>query len=91
MKNASICLLLLGALLQWTGCESPETGIRLTSSERIRIDSLAKKQIDSLVPILDSLCRVNEDTLIQRGLDSIIELRRREEQILRDRIKRKQQ
>lgn len=90
MKNAS-GVLLLWALLFWTGCESQETGIRLTSSERIRIDSLAKQQIDSLVPVLDSLCTLNKDTMVQQALDSIIKLRREEESILRERIKRKQQ
>ncbi|MEQ8703890.1 MAG: hypothetical protein RIC19_08210 [Phaeodactylibacter sp.] len=90
MKNASEVLLLLGVLL-WAGCESQETGIRLTSSERIRIDSLAKQQIDSLVPLLDSLCTTNKEAIVQRALDSIIELRQQEEQTLRQRIKRKQQ
>lgn len=90
MKNASGWLLLVGAFF-WAGCESQETGIRLTSSERIRIDSLAKKQIDSLVPVLDSLCTLNKDTLVLQALDSIIERRQEEEQILRERIKRKQQ
>mgnify|MGYP000353010153 FL=1 len=90
MKNASLVFLILSVLL-WPSCESQETGIRLTSSERIRIDSLAKKQIDSLVPVLDSLCTANKDKLIEQALDSIIELRQQEEQTLRERIKRKQQ
>ncbi|WP_282782589.1 hypothetical protein [Phaeodactylibacter xiamenensis] len=90
MKNASLVFLILSVLL-WPSCESQETGIRLTSSERIRIDSLAKKQIDSLVPVLDSLCTVNKDKLIEQALDSIIELRQQEEQTLRERIMRKQQ
>ncbi len=90
MKNVNLVFLLLGVLL-WSSCESQETGIRLTSSERIRIDSLAKKQIDSLVPVLDSLCTVNKDKLIEQALDSIIELRQQEEQTLRERIMRKQQ
>lgn len=90
MKNVNLVFLLLGVLL-WPSCESQETGIRLTSSERIRIDSLAKKQIDSLVPVLDSLCTVNKDKLIEQALDSIIELRQQEEQTLRERIIRKQQ
>ena len=90
MKNASLVFLILSVLL-WPSCESQETGIRLTSSERIRIDSLAKKQIDSLVHVLDSLCTVNKDKLIEQALDSIIELRQQEEQTLRERIMRKQQ
>lgn len=90
MKNASLVFLILSVLL-WPSCESQETSIRLTSSERIRIDSLAKKQIDSLVPVLDSLCTANKDKLIEQALDSIIELRQQEEQTLRERIMRKQQ
>ncbi|NRA48347.1 MAG: hypothetical protein HRU12_04380 [Phaeodactylibacter sp.] len=90
MRNASLFSLLFWALL-WSACESQETGIRLTSSERIRIDSLAKKQIDSLVPVLDSLCTINQASMVQSALDSIIELRQQEEETLRARIKRKQE
>lgn len=49
MKNVK--RILLAALLTGTlmGCEPPEAApIRLTSRERIRIDTLANQQIDSL-------------------------------------------
>lgn len=93
MKNASHPFLAfaLGVGLLSTGCgEQPETTIRLTSSERIRIDSLTKKQVDSLAPIVDSICTANQARMVEQALDSIIELRKAEERTLRERIKRKQ-
>ncbi len=93
MKNVNryFSVFALVAALLFAACgEQPETTIRLTSSERIRIDSLSKKQIDSLAPIADSICEANQAQMVEQALDSIIELRKAEEQTLRERIKRKQ-
>lgn len=91
MKNAKyLPALLIAILAGLSSCEPEETSIRLTSSERIRIDSLAKKQIDTLAPFIDSLCTVQHDDMVQQALDSIIALRKAEEQKLRARLKQKQ-
>jgi hypothetical protein len=92
MKNAkTLFVALITFLLLCTACEEKASQIRLTSSERIRIDTLSKQQIDSLIPVLDSLCETRYDSLVQYALDSIIELRRSEEQKIRERLKQQQQ
>lgn len=89
MKNASPALgtLLVAVLLLVASCEEKATQIRLTSSERIRIDTLTKQRVDSLVPVLDSLCEAQYDSLVQYALDSIVDLRRSEERKIRERLK----
>lgn len=94
MKSASPAFALLTAVLLLglcIACEPEETNIRLTSSERIRIDSLARKQIDSLVPLIDSLCLAQREQVVSHALDSIIQLRKEEEDKLRQRLIRKLQ
>jgi len=81
MVSISLALLMLGS-----GCEEDIGNIRLTSRERIRIDTLAKQKIDSLVPVMDSICIARYDSLRARALDSILTTRRAEEQKIRSRI-----
>ena len=81
---------LFAALL--AGCEPPEEApIRLTSRERIRIDTLANQQIDSLRPIMDSICDAAYQEILERAVDSLVDVRKREEEKLRARIQREQQ
>ncbi|HKK79572.1 MAG: hypothetical protein GVY26_06925 [Bacteroidetes bacterium] len=91
MKNAKWTLGLVIALLFLASCEQGPTQIRLTSSERIRIDTLTKQRVDTLIPVLDSLCEAQYDSLVQEALDSIINLRRSEERKIRERLKQQQQ
>ncbi|MCO6486882.1 MAG: hypothetical protein J5I98_00625 [Phaeodactylibacter sp.] len=92
MKSVKALLVapLLAALL--AGCEPPEEApIRLTSRERIRIDTLANQQIDSLRPIMDSICDAAYQEMLDRAVDSLVDVRKREEEKLRARIQREQQ
>ncbi|MCB0546527.1 MAG: hypothetical protein KDD19_03010 [Phaeodactylibacter sp.] len=73
-------------------CEPPEEApIRLTSRERIQIDTLANQQIDSLRPVMDSLCEAITPEFLRRAVDSLVEVRKQEEEKLRARIQREQQ
>ena len=73
-------------------CEPPEEApIRLTSRERVRIDTLANQQIDSLRPVMDSLCDLAYPEMLARAVDSLVEVRKREEEKLRARIQRELQ
>jgi hypothetical protein len=93
MKNAKVLLgtFLITVLLLAVSCEEKATQIRLTSSERVRIDTLTRQQVDSLIPVLDSICEAQYDSLVQHALDSIVELRRSEERKIRERLKQQQQ
>ncbi|MCO6477525.1 MAG: hypothetical protein J5I94_12920 [Phaeodactylibacter sp.] len=73
------------------GCERPEEApIRLTSRERIRIDTLANQRIDSIRGMMDSLCEAQYPEILQRSVDSLVEVRKREEEKLRARIQPEQ-
>ncbi len=79
-----VCLLM--------SCEPPEEApIRLTSRERIQIDTLANLQIDSLRPVMDSICEAAKPAFLKRSVDSLVQMRRLEEAKLRARIQREQQ
>jgi hypothetical protein len=94
MKNVKLlpvnCLLLLSGLMLGTACESEQAPIRLTSSERVRIDTLVKREVDSLAPLLDSICEAEYEGMVERAVDSIVRLRRAEERKLRERLKQKE-
>lgn len=80
-------LLAIGA----SACEEPETSIRLTSRERVQIDTIATRQIDSIRLVMDSVCINDYPGIMHSALDSLLELRRKEEEKLRARIKRELQ
>lgn len=77
--------LLLPLLL--AGC-GPETkvDIRLTSAERSSVDRRVMAHMDSLRPILDSLCTATRADRIAVTVDSIVQRRLEEEARLRARI-----
>ena len=73
-------------------CEPPEEApIRLTSRERIQIDTLANQQIDSLRIKMDSICEHIYQDLLSRAVDSLVKVRKMEEDKLRARIQRENQ
>jgi hypothetical protein len=86
MKNAKYLLLCLCLGSFFFSCEEEISSIRLTSRERIRIDTISKQQIDSLIPVLDSLCNAQYGQMVQQALDSILETRKAEELKIRSRI-----
>lgn len=62
-------------------CGEPE--IKLTRADRKSIDTIVSRQLDSISPILDSLCDVESETIIQKAVDSIMKERRIKEERLR--------
>ncbi|MCG8326739.1 MAG: hypothetical protein MI974_03585 [Chitinophagales bacterium] len=87
MKNASIFPLLIILLGIWSSsCEQEIASIRLTSRERIHIDTIAKRKIDSLILVMDSACLSKYWTMRDAALDSILKVRKEEELKIRSRI-----
>jgi len=85
--NKIIALGLLLCLILPTSCSGDEeTKFRLTSRERIRVDTLYERQIDSLRADLDSFCAQNHDRLLSLAVDSILQERKKTEMELRKRI-----
>ncbi|WP_020567095.1 hypothetical protein [Neolewinella persica] len=81
--------LLFLTLLTLAACGSTEedpVNIRLTMDERQRIDDLVKIHMDSIRPIVDSLCKATFADRVAVATDSIIQRRLEEEARLRARI-----
>lgn len=91
LSRLALGLLPLAAALCLAACERQEEQVRLTSRERIQVDSISNRQIDSLRSVLDSVCIAIYPRLLQEKLDSLIVVRREEEAKLRARILRQQQ
>ena len=73
--------LLLILLLSLNSCDEPE--IKLNRAARRTIDTLVNYQLDSITPILDSLCATQRDSIIQNAVDSIMQERKKKEERLR--------
>ena len=70
-----------------TACDNQtqNVSLRLTPTERNRIDTLYTSQLDSLRPIWDSLCELHYSRMVELAVDSIVEQRLEEEERLRAR------
>lgn len=81
-------LLLLLLCLGFTACspERDEVRVRLTLKERERVDEIVTTHMDSIRPILDSVCTVTTPDRIAVAVDSIVQRRLEEEARLRSRI-----
>ena len=62
-------------------CGAPE--IKLDRAARRTIDTLVNYQLDSISPILDSLCKNTREDFIQQAVDSIVAERKKKEKRLR--------
>lgn len=87
LSRFTISVLLI-ASLSLSACGSKDTAVnlRLTPTERNRIDTIYTARLDSLRPIWDSLCELNYPTIVEQAVDSIVEQRLEEEAKLRARI-----
>ncbi|GEM_PF-4282322 len=68
-------------LFSLSACEEPE--IKLDRAARRTIDTLVNYQLDSISPILDSLCKATKEDVIQHAVDSIVKERQKREERLR--------
>ncbi|MAT53229.1 MAG: hypothetical protein CMN32_02030 [Saprospirales bacterium] len=59
----------------------------LNYKERLLVDSLYNQGVDSLRPILDSLCTLHFDSLVQASVDSMMQERLEEIERYLQRIK----
>jgi hypothetical protein len=69
----------------WLGC-AEEPPPRLTGYHLQKVDTLYRAGIDSLAPILDSTCAAQHDDRLQQIVDSLIRIRKAEEQKMRERL-----
>ena len=72
---------ILFAYINLCACGEPE--IKLDRAARRTIDTLVNYQLDSIRPILDSLCTATKEEVIQQAVDSIVRERKKKEERLR--------
>ncbi|MEM6769073.1 MAG: hypothetical protein AAF597_00700 [Bacteroidota bacterium] len=85
MKQLFLLFLLCGGILACS-TEKDEVRVRLTLKERERVDKLVTAHMDSLRPLLDSVCSVTTQDRIALATDSIVQRRLEEEARLRSRV-----
>ncbi len=83
LTGCLFCLVLLVGIYG-NSCSS-EVDIRLTRTERARIDTIYLAQVDTLKRFTDSFCVVLTEQKLQAAVDSIIILRKKESEDLRAR------
>ncbi len=66
--------------------EKEERRVRLTLKERERVDKLVSAHMDSIRPLLDSVCATTSYDRVAQATDSIVQRRLEEEARLRSRI-----
>jgi hypothetical protein len=90
MKNKTAFLLSAFFFLLATACteDPPPT---LTYKDRELADSLYRLQVDTLNPVMDSLCKARFDSAVQHNVDSMMAERLSEIEKYLERIKRETQ
>jgi hypothetical protein len=70
-----------------TAC-TPDPPPTLNYKDRQLVDSLFRREVDSLKPILDSICEIRFDSSVQAAVDSIISERESEKEKYLERVKK---
>ena len=76
-----ICLLLVSAC-------TPDPPPTLNYKDRQLVDSLFRLEVDSLKPLLDSICDLRFDSAVQHTVDSLMQERQSEIEKYLERIKK---
>jgi predicted small lipoprotein YifL len=76
-------LLILGVLLFSTAACEDKAPLKLTAAQRDQVDTLFTAQVKSLNAELDSLCQQRYEMELDAVVDSILRVRRAQEQALR--------
>lgn len=85
-----LLLLFLSGLFVACSPEREEVRVRLTLKERERVDKAVTAQMDSIRPLLDSICSATTVDRVAMATDSIVQRRLEEETRLRSRIPQSQ-
>ena len=67
---------------------TPDPPPTLNHKDRQLVDSLFRKEVDSLKPIIDSLCDMRYDSVVQHTVDSIMKERQSEIDKYLERLKK---
>lgn len=72
-------------------CSDQNASLQMSSIHRDKADTIYLEKISGLRDSLDSACLVNFEVEVQKAMDSIIEIRKIEEQKIRLRIQNNEQ
>lgn len=78
--------LLLVSVVAWSCGPEEAVRVQLTPDQTDAYRALASRRIDSLRPVLDSICTVTFDQRVSLATDSIVQRRLEEEARLRSRL-----
>lgn len=81
-----LVLIGIGATLVSSCGENETYNLRLTANERTRIDTIYASRVGAIRAEIDSICDLQQDSLVQLFRDSIIKERLAEEALLRSRL-----
>ncbi len=87
LRPAYGMLSIAGCLLLFSAC-TPDPPPTLNYKDRQFVDSLFRKEVDSLKPILDSICNLRFDSAVQVAVDSILTERQEEKEKYLERVKK---
>jgi len=82
------CLGLVLWVFSWQSCTEPPP-LKLTSAQRDQLDTLYQNEVTILASRLDSLCIEMEKSDLQVVVDSLLALRKSQEQNLRKKYQKK--
>lgn len=83
------CFAILLWALSWQSCTEPPP-LKLTSAQRDQLDTLYQNKVTILAARLDSLCIEMEKSDLQAVVDSLLIVRKAQEQNLRNKYQKKQ-
>lgn len=90
MRRLPFWIGILALAFSGNGCSEPPP-LKLTAAQRDQVDTLYLKQVAVLGKELDSLCTLQTPERVQQLVDSLLEIRRQEEELLRQRYLKSQQ
>lgn len=87
MWRTAIGILMIPLILQLTAC-GEEIPLKLTSRQADLADTIFLRKAKEIRPRMDSICEADFDERVQRAVDSMLVVRRREEAELRARLRK---
>ena len=87
-RKAIHLILCLSVLYNLSACSDP-IPLKLTSAQRQQVDTLYNAQVEDLLIETDSLCDAAYENRLPFLIDSILQVRRAQEEILRNKYQNK--
>ncbi|MEO0340384.1 MAG: hypothetical protein AAF242_14385 [Bacteroidota bacterium] len=87
-RQIAYLLICFALLSSFASCSDP-IPLKLTSAQRQQVDTLYNAQVEGLLMEMDSLCDAAYENRLPQLIDSILQERRAQEEILRNKYQKK--